>query len=115
MLILNITEVFAKVPYLQFYLQLNEDTYFAFKFFCTKNNLIKLKIITGEFNDRVILWKKKINEHLWSIFYYKRKTFYYQNGHEITKINIDEDHLEVMENFMDNYPVKIKRKRCITS
>ena len=114
MSILSIVDVPTNIPYLQFCLQLSEHTCFTFKLILTRKNFEKLNIIAGEFNNRVILWQKKINDHMWYIFYYKSGSFHYQNGHEVTEIPVTKDHIKVIDNFiLENTLIKTKKRRCI--
>ena len=115
MSILTIVEVSAKRPYLHFGLELSEHTNFSFNLFLSKQTLIKLRIISSEFNDRTVLWKKKLNDNdLWSIFYYRKKSFYYQNGYQLTKIELTDDHLDVIDNFILSHQyLPYKKRKCI--
>jgi len=105
MSILSIVEVSGKDPYVQFYLELSENTYFAFKMFNDYKSRKKLEqIIYGEKNH-VSLWKHKPilslkRSFIPSEFYYRDGIFHYVHYHQITDIQMEDEHYEAIHNFL---------------
>jgi len=111
---LTITEVFDSIPYLQFHLQVTESSYFAFEIVNTKKNRKKLWEIVDGLLSHVTLWKRKAMQNRLhptrvAYFSYKNGIFYYYNSNFIAEIPVENEHLEMIRNFLLSNPAPNNR------
>lgn len=102
---LSIVEVTSQLPYLQFYLELTDNTYFTFKMDNSKKNRKKMWQIVNGIPPYVSLWKIKtmrdpIHRERTTHFYLEKNTFFYHNCNSITEIAMKDEHYEAIHDFL---------------